>query len=212
MQITKSVQDNHTDKFLNSFNADDMIIGSSILDVGCGHGYASAEFLKRGARLVDALDIDLRKVNDIPKPIYLQDIPVEFFSSWEEILSKNTKYDIIWHHHVIEHVENCFEFLRTIHSLLNDGGHMWMACPNMASHSVFSPGHIHNFQAGQLIDVLRRCGFAVAEARVWALAGQLRVRVPKNGDNDYPEIMKTSLTETGRCPADILSNWRWKEA
>lgn len=210
MILDKMTQDNHTDVFLNSFDANSFINDKIVLDIGCGHGYAASQFLDRGAKTVHAMDIDLRRVNEISKPYYTQNTPIEFFNSWEELLSLNIKYDLIWHHHVIEHIEDCFGFLRQVREILSDDGEMWMACPNMASHSVFSPGHIHNFQSAQLVEVLQRTGFAIEKVSVWTLGGQLRVRVPASGSNEYPEVMKKSLDETGRCPAELLSHWNWK--
>ena len=199
------VQHSHTDLFFNSFDSDPLIKGKKILDVGCGDGYAALQFHNRGAALVHAMDPYLEG-----KPVFLEEAPeIKFFDYFPRGFDGATNYDIIWHHHVIEHVENCFEFLRIIRSMLTDDGWMWMACPNMAQHAIYSPDHVHNFQAAQLMEVLRRCHFAVGQAKIWVVNGQLRVRVPANGNHDYPEPMEVSLRETGRCPSELLNNWNW---
>lgn len=210
---TPSVQHAHTDLYFSSFESGKQIEGKKVLDIGCGDGHASNQFLTKGAVLVHALDPSTESAtDDAGRPVTL-DERARFFRNWHEVFANTPRggYDIIWHHHVIEHVEDCFGFLREINDILADDGWMWMACPNMAQHSVFSPGHIHNFQAAQLIEVLRRTGFAVREARVWVQFGQLRCRVPKSGSAEYPEPMLKSLLETKRCPSDVLNDWRWKD-
>lgn len=205
--MNEAVQINHTDTYFSTFNAASQVIGKTVLDVGCGEGYASKCFLEMGAQSVDALEPGLAEENRRPNQI--KDLPVEFYTSWDDVISK--KYDLIWHHHVIEHVEDCFQFLRDIRSMLNPGGWMWMACPNMAAFTIFSPGHIHNFQSAQLIEVLRLTGFASTDARILAAKGQLRVRVPGDGANGYPRPMREQLESTGRCDSLDLAQWRWQQ-
>lgn len=209
-QNHKSTQDLHTDIYLDSFDSNKYINNSTILDVGCGGGYASRQFIKRGAKRVISMDPST-KLTENNRPIWLTDIPSYFTTTWEDVEDLKIQFDIVWHHHVVEHVEDCFNFFRKIHSLIVDNGWMWMACPNMAQHSTFSPGHVHNFQAAQLIEVLKRCNFGVEDARIWVIGGQLRVRVPKNKKNNYPTPMRESLNKTGRCPSDILRDHRWRE-
>jgi 2-polyprenyl-3-methyl-5-hydroxy-6-metoxy-1,4-benzoquinol methylase len=207
--MTKTVQNNHTDVYLNSFDSKNKIAGSVVLDAGCGDGYASKCFIDAGAQAVYSVD-PYTPMLDNGRPIWLSEESSFFTRNWQDIDNLNLKFDIVWHHHVIEHVEDVFSFLRKLHGLLTDDGEMWLACPNMAQHSIFSPGHIHNFQSAQLIEVLRLCGFAVANSSIWVKEGQLRIRVPKTGDTAYPTPMKDSITQTGRCPSELLTYWNWK--
>lgn len=207
--MIKTVQNNHTDVYLNSFDSKNKIAESVVLDAGCGDGYASKCFLDAGAKTVYSVDPYTPMLQN-GRPLWTADTDVFFTKNWQDIDHLNLKFDIIWHHHVIEHVEDVFSFLRKLHGLLADRGEMWLACPNMAQHSTFSPGHIHNFQAAQLIEVLRLCGFAVGDSSTWVQGGQLRVRVPKIGNTDYPAPMKQSIAETGRCPSELLTSWNWK--
>jgi 2-polyprenyl-3-methyl-5-hydroxy-6-metoxy-1,4-benzoquinol methylase len=202
-----TVQNRHTDYFLDSFDSAPLIKNSSIIDIGCGDGYASAQFLARGASDVTAIEPTLR-TNE--RPSWLIDSTATVHNSWEPVFINDKKYDIVWTHHVIEHVEDCFGFLRDIHSLLADTGQLWLACPNMAQHATFSPGHIHNFQAAQLVEVLRLTGFAIEQISVSVIGGQLRIRAPKTGSNKYPTPMYESLANTGRCPSELLNNWNWR--
>jgi 2-polyprenyl-3-methyl-5-hydroxy-6-metoxy-1,4-benzoquinol methylase len=206
--MIKTAQNNHTDLYLESFNSKDKIFGSTILDIGCGDGYASKKFIDNGALSVYSIDPSTSLVEN-GRPTWIKDTNSFFTRNWKDIDSLNLKFDIIWHHHVIEHIEDYFTFLRKLYNILDDTGTMWMACPNMAQHSIFSPGHIHNFQAAQLVEVLKRCDYAVGEMSIWVVGGQLIVRVPKLGSKDYPTPMLKSLKETGRCPSDLLNNWNW---
>ncbi len=205
--MNEAVQISHTDTYFATFDAASQVKGKTILDVGCGEGYAAKCFLDMGAKSVDALEPGLTGKNRRPR--HIQDLPVGFYTNWQDVIDR--KYDLIWHHHVIEHVEDCFRFLRDIHSMLNPDGWMWMACPNMAAFTIFSPGHIHNFQSAQLIEVLRLCGFASSDARILAAKGQLRVRVPRDGANRYPRPMAEQLEATGRCDSLALAQWRWQQ-
>ena len=196
--MTKNIHHNHIDAFLDSFNSRARIEHSYVLDMGCGDAYATKIFAERGASVIHAHD-------PYATPSLLHPT-AEFFPNYSELPHK---YDIIWLHHVLEHIEDCFDFLRMLHARLTDSGLLWMAVPNMAQHSVYSPGHIHNFQAAQLIEVLRRCGYAVGDISTWVHYGQLRVRVPARGNCQYPRPMATSLEVTGRCPSTAFTTWNW---
>jgi hypothetical protein len=84
-----------------------------------------------------------------------------------------------------------------------------MAVPNMANHTVFSPGHINNFMAPQLVEILRLAEFGIKDMSIWAHQGQLRIRVPKLGMLQYPQPMLRSIKDTGRCPSELLNKWNW---
>ena len=124
---TPLIQHSHTDLFLNSFDSDPLIKGKKVLDVGCGDGYAALQFHNRGAALVHAMDPYLEG-----KPVFLEEAPeIKFFEDWDDFRYRHVVppggYDIVWHHHVVEHVEHCFGFLNDIRDLLATDGWMWMA-------------------------------------------------------------------------------------
>lgn len=195
-----NIHHNHTKLFLQSFNSVAKIQHSKILDLGCGDAFASSQFLLYGATTVHAYD-PLKQ-----KPQLCAELNIPFY---DKIADLDLDYDIVWMHHVLEHVPDYLELLKSIRKRLVDTGWLWMAVPNMASHAVFSPGHINNFMAPQLVEVLRLAGFGISSCSVWAKEGQLRVRVPKIGDSSYPEPMMKSLLATGRCTSDVLARWNW---
>ena len=206
------VQQAHTDIFLKSFDSASLIKGAKVIDIGCGDGYASTRFILGGCSVLHALDPQSENLSTQGIPASLEGMQKDsyrFFKSWGDLDIPEGGYDIVWHHHVVEHIEDCFGFLTKCHGLLAPTGQMWLACPNMAQHSVYSPGHIHNFQAAQMVEVLRRCCFAVGDISIWVLKGQLRIRVPKQGNYNYPTVMQQSLEKTGRCPSDLLTKVNW---
>lgn len=197
-----STQHELADIYLHSFDTN-KINRSIVLDLGCGDGYAATRFLNLGALKVFALDKVLKDDNLLMKDriIYFKDI--------EEY--KNMKYDIIWNHHVVEHVANPIEFLKMIYDYLNDDGELWIACPNMQDHNVFSPGHIHNYLLPNLMEQMKRAGFKINSASWWFHGGQLRIRVSKSCINPlWPKPCQDLLDSTGRIDTDKLpEKWNW---
>jgi 2-polyprenyl-3-methyl-5-hydroxy-6-metoxy-1,4-benzoquinol methylase len=195
-----NIHHNHTDLFLKSFDSLSQIRNSKILDVGCGDGYAAQQFVLLEAGEVHTYDPYK------PKPEICQSLGIQHFTKVDEL---HSEYDLIWMHHVLEHVPDYLALLKLLRSKLKDSGELWMAVPNMASHSVFSPGHINNFMAPQLVEILRLAEFGIKEIAIWVREGQLRVRVPKHGLLQYPLPMLKSIKETGRCPSELLAKCNW---
>ena len=190
-------------RFINSFKAD--VAGKLVADVGGGDGFMALHFANSGAEhvtLVEPMDgVITQEVEN-----HLRIVRTDRVSAVQH------GRDVVWCHHVLEHIEAPVDFLRTIRRSLSPTGWLWLAVPNMADHTVFSPGHINNFMAPQLIDVLRLADFGIKNCSMWAEGGQLRVRVQpaqSRDDLQYPEIMARRLKETGRCPSAIFEQWNW---
>jgi 2-polyprenyl-3-methyl-5-hydroxy-6-metoxy-1,4-benzoquinol methylase len=195
-----NIHHNHTKLFLKSFNSLSQISNSKVLDMGCGDGFASSQFLLHGAATVHAYDPFKLA------PELCSDLNIPYYS---QITQLDSDYDIVWMHHVLEHVPDYLALLQDIRSRLKDTGWLWMAVPNMANHTVFSPGHINNFMAPQLVEILRLAEFGIKDMSIWAHQGQLRIRVPKLGMLQYPQPMLRSIKDTGRCPSELLNKWNW---
>jgi SAM-dependent methyltransferase len=203
------IQHNHTIGFLDSFVSGPCIKDAKVLDVGCGDGFAAVQFLERGAMMADAFDPDPDcGLDESGYPPGLRETGVIFSKNWFDL---GTAYDIVWCHHVAEHVEEPIAFLRKLGGLLAPGGWLWLTVPNMAGLDVYSPGHINSYIAPQLIQVLQIVGFAVGDAKVMAQRGQLRVRVTREGNHLLPPPMRTSLEATGRCQTAPLAGYRWRD-
>lgn len=186
----------------------EIIEGAVVADIGPGDGFMTKWFLERGANHVCPIDItfenlddDLRDHDDVTL------VEGDLNDTYQRMLFS---FDVVWCHHCLEHVPDCIGFLNCIADMLKPRGWLWLAVPNMAPYEVFSPGHIHNFMAPQLLAQLRMAGFDVYTPRIWAKNSQLRVRVQNRSNNNFPEPMQRELETTGRCQASTLDYYNWK--
>ena len=197
------VQHHCTDVFMNSFKSDDKIKDKVILDSGCGDGYASKQFAKRGAAHVNSYD---------PSAPIVLDYVDERISTFNSIEWIGTFCDIAWTHHVIEHVHSPETYLTTLRNRMRDDGELWLTCPNTATHSTFSYGHVHNFTIANMVLTLQKACFGVEDIKWMLTAGQLRVRVPRIGGLELPKPFKRLLERNQHFPVGALpQTWRWNE-
>lgn len=174
------------------------------MDSGCGDGYASRAFVTHGAALVFAYDVML-DIND--KYLHPRIKLYDSLKVMHEIC------DIVWTHHVIEHVDNPIEYLRQLRNRLNTDGELWLACPNTANNSVFAKGHIHNFTVANIVLCLQKAGYCVEDMSWLINDGQLRIRVPKVGVSPHllPKPFEKLLKRDQHFNVDKLpKEWNWK--
>lgn len=169
------------------------IKGKSIIDVGCGDGFASVNFLDRGASYVSVVD-----------PISSGSLLPDGIRFYKDVNKVKESYDILWCHHVLEHIESPIQFLRDFSKLSNE---LWLSVPVQTD--VFSLGHIISYTGPILCEHLKRAGWNVKDASYRLDGSHLRVRIIY-GESDYPEPMKKSLDKIGKCPGSILNNWNWR--
>ena len=172
-----------TDEFLNSFDSADRIHKAIILDSGCGDCYASNLLATYGAELVIAHD------PYIAPPTILRP-SVKHIKYMTPLCDT---YNIIWSHHVIEHVDSPVYYLTELRDQLKESGELWLGCPNTANNHVFSDGHIHNFTLGNLMLCLQRAMFDTKSMKWWTTDGQLRVRIRKRGECSWPLEFHTAF-------------------
>ena len=157
------------DEYLRSMQAHRVLEGKKVLDTGTGNGHACTRLMLLGADVVDAHDI--KKSEDWEGPsstMFYLGVPPPVDS-----------YDIVFCHHVVEHVLNLGSYLMSLHSSLKDDGELWLACPNTLEDQPFALGHMYNFNLGNIMQVLRLCLFNTENACWQVVRGQLRVRVQK---------------------------------
>lgn len=204
---TPSVQHNATLEFLNS--SPEPKETGWVLDVGCGDGFAAAEFRRRGVHNVYAHDI----VDETRPMLDENDIP---FLDQSQIYSGeyDCAFSVIWCHHVLEHQDKPIEFLRGFHSLMCAKGELWVTVPNMIDNFNWSPGHTMAYNMVLLIEHLRLAGYDVENGSFFRQRGHLRVRLckyaGKNRFSRYPDPMRLDLEKTGRARAELMHNWRWR--
>jgi SAM-dependent methyltransferase len=136
----------------------------TLLDLGCGDG----GFLSRAQDCgwdVTGIDIDAKAVhNAIQNGVNAIEGGIEIYEGQKNI------FDAITLSHVIEHVCNPVELLKSCHTLLKPGGQLWLQTPNIDSfgHKLFhknwrgleSPRHLVLFNRKSLTLALRKAGFS----------------------------------------------------
>jgi len=173
------------------------VTGKTVLDIGCGDGWASVEMSIRGAQVVGT---DLSSV----PPVLL----IENRIPYQQIPTAN--YDIGWCHHVLEHIQDPILFLQELHERIDQ---LWVTVPEEIGHG-FAKGHINRYNMQLLIEHLRRAGWNVERGSYIARAGNLTAVVRSDllwGDSlsPYPASM-SPLNDKGTCSHKIhllKENW-----
>jgi SAM-dependent methyltransferase len=194
-------QHNSTSEFLDESGS---VEGKTILDVGCGDGFASTEFMRRGALRVVANDLFVKT----PDPLDRSDIKYAFGPDRSSL----GRFDIVWNHHVLEHQERPIDFLRDLRLSIKPEGQLWLTVPNMEQNSNLSPEHLMAYNMPLLIEHLRLAGFNVKDGSYWQQRGHLRVKVGIDDGqrSEYPEPMALELEKTGRCKHSTVRLWNWE--
>lgn len=136
-----------------------------ILEIGCSDGSFLIEMVKRGFQCagIDPSKANLRK---FMKCGFEKDII--YLNDYFEDANIPEKYDIIFHHFVLEHSNNPKKFLRKARELIKDDGLMIFEVPNVeifASLSfaidLFPYQHIVHFHRGTLQNLLNLTGWDI---------------------------------------------------
>ncbi len=154
--------------------------GSRILDMGCGQGALSMRLNDLGYNLMacDQNVDDFKAVGKIPfHPINFNS-PAEI----EKFISENQEqFDGVLGIEVIEHVENPWEYIRSLKRLVKPGGFIFVSTPNVSSWysrmvylftglfpSFVDPdlmGHINPITPWELDMIARKSGLEVIRLR-----------------------------------------------
>lgn len=98
-----------------------------LLDVGCGHGYLMDAAQKRGWS-VRGYDVDPASTRKVSARL-----GVEVAHGDIQSCDLGEDYDLVVLHQVLEHLKEPGRYLAKAHTLLNDGGILFVAVPNIMS-------------------------------------------------------------------------------
>ncbi|WP_415900115.1 class I SAM-dependent methyltransferase [Neptuniibacter sp. QD48_11] len=178
-----------------------------ILEVGCNSGVflhelyeiLDSESLQERVELV-GIDIDKEAISKpISDKVKLHHSSAEDFTK----LNSNT-FDLVLHFELIEHLQNPFLFMKSIASLLSEGGKTYFHTPNILgldnkalnyndfrplAHGIFPPMHLQGFSTQNIAHFILRSGLNVSD-----------ISTPGNFDID---IVKNFVAE-GSEYSDIL--------
>ncbi len=147
----------------------------SILDVGCGEGWALSFFKGKNWDItgLDYSNYGCAKFNsDCIDNLIVGDI----YESLESIKNKKRTYDVIWLTNVLEHVLNPIELLNEFKQLINPQGILLIQVPNDFSNLqlhllekniidnpfwIAIPDHISYFTKDSLHAIANHCGWQI---------------------------------------------------
>lgn len=184
--------------------------GKKVIDAGCGDGWASLLLKERGAN-VTAFD---KLGRDHPKLVEIMKANIHYTPT----LGGVENYDLIWCHHVLEHIPSPIDFLR---NLQRSGEQLWLVVPK-ATLKGYAKDHINNYTMPSLIEHLRMGGWDVARGSyttqpgpsvgaLWAVVNRLDTFESKDEStwSIYPEPMDVLNTPGENHLRREVDNWNW---
>ncbi|MGA8489258.1 MAG: class I SAM-dependent methyltransferase [Terriglobales bacterium] len=146
-----------------------------LLEIGCSYGFFLDAAQKDGWGTT-GIELDDRAVKYGREKLLLEVLAGTLESEMQRL---EPPYDAIVSFHVIEHLRDPIEFLRSCRKLLREGGVLILKTPNVASwiakrtgaywEWLCPPAHIHLFSSGTLDLALQRSGFEVQ--KIWSRRG-----------------------------------------
>ncbi len=173
-----------------------------LLDYGCGVGRVMNTARHRGWT-VTGYDVDCETTRKVEKA-YGFEIKCGPF---EDIDWGGQRFDLVYLHHVLEHVKNPVRTVGMLRGLLDEGGFLFVGVPNMRSLSstvktalerkgirrhrigahYATDHHLLYFSKRSLRSLLEKCGFAVVYTRNGYKA--------ENGDPYLKKVMMRYVTD-----------------
>ena len=188
-------------------------VGTSvnILEVGCNSGAFLTE-LKSGLKQegigeycnLVGVDIDEVAVKKCTAPdLELYACPVEEFAR-----NSSSKFDVVLHFELIEHLPDPYRFMRSVWSLMNPGGIQYFHTPNalgldnsalgwnatrLLAHGIFPPMHLNAFTTQNVVHFALRGGFSVMDIKT---PGKLDVDMVRMMCDELPDDSVFSAIST----------------
>ena len=154
----------------------------SLLDVGCGQGFFLAKAQSAGYR-VQGIDVSTSAIAFATDTLRMEAAT----TSLDELLSRQTRFDVITLWHVLEHFLNPVKELGKIKQLLAPGGRCFIEVPNLHSAKFILSGkkwvggnhpryHRTFFTRTTLEETMRKSGFKKIEriSLSYSIPGQTR--------------------------------------
>ena len=120
------------DNIINTFklkNKKKPLLGTKILDVGCGGGLLSEPMCRLGAK-VTGIDASQKNINIAKLHAKKGNLDIDYICTSPEKMSLNIKYDVILNMEIVEHVEDVSFFIESCSALLKKDGIMFVATLN----------------------------------------------------------------------------------
>jgi 2-polyprenyl-3-methyl-5-hydroxy-6-metoxy-1,4-benzoquinol methylase len=148
----------------------------SMLDVGCGEGFAMAYFRNEGWTVsgMDYSDEGLMRMNpELQSSLQTGDV----FQLLDEAVASGTSYDLVWLGNVLEHVTDPVGLLASLLQLVSNDGLLVVTVPNDGTRLheqlfesaqiperfwIAIPDHISYFDASSLRQATEACGWSCA--------------------------------------------------
>ncbi len=140
-----------------------------LLELGCGCGNFLMEAKKMGYD-VYGIDFDKERIGIAAKKVGQEYVKQKSFEKFFTE-NKNNKFDVVAFLEVLEHVENPFEFIRSVRNILEPDGYIILDVPNAnrllstASGIIdYPPFHFTRWGVKPLFNFLQRNGFRIIAA------------------------------------------------
>ncbi len=166
-----------------------LVVGTSVLDIGCGSGHLLRLLRDRGKDAVglepsEAL-VDLAQA--LHGPIRILHGAPEDIADWPH------RFDTITTIDVLEHIRDDREQMRRMKALLKSGGRLIVVVP--AFPILYGPrdaeqGHFRRYARGDLIHKLRMAGYRVGKVRHWNAMGFLPYFI---ASRVFPRLLRVDL-------------------
>lgn len=181
--------------------------GKSVLDVGGRTGWAARRLKELGANVLvmDVFPTNHSRVSNLIQ----SDIP--YVSTLDGI---ENKFDFVWCHHVLEHVQTPIDFLNRLSRI---GKELWLAVPKFDG-KAWAQDEIINFTMPVLLEHMRRGGWDIESCSYRTYQSVLQVVIQRKvgfvfgKKKTYPRYPKPLLamnntSEDYKRPG--VDTWNW---
>lgn len=157
----------HYKFILDNVNENDMI-----LDVGCGKSSSYIAELAKSGQIIDACDVDVKKVEWNKKKNRFENIDFFVMDIAKELPTK--KYDVVILSHVLEHIEDPLQVLSRLKSITNkliirlpryDDHWMYLVKKDLGLFYFKDCDHKREYILKEAIELIESAGWTIASAQ-----------------------------------------------